>query len=324
MKTLLVLALIGATAQLVDGALGMGYGATSTTLLLIAGLSPAAASASVHLAEIGTSLASGASHWHFGNVDWRTVRRIALPGAVGAFAGAYALGSISTEAAVPWTSSLLLGLGLYILARFAMGRPPRRRAGSPTWRHLGPLGLTAGFVDATGGGGWGPIATPSLLLSGRLEPRKVIGSVATSEFVVALAASGGFLLSLGTSGISVPLVGALLAGGVVAAPLAAWLVRVVPKTLLGGAVGGILVLVNTRTLLRALDVDGDLRVVAYALATTVAVVGTVVAARRAIERERVAAEAARLAVEARESEQLGATAPSEQDVATSDPAVVRA
>ncbi|MDP9406551.1 MAG: sulfite exporter TauE/SafE family protein, partial [Actinomycetota bacterium] len=294
MQKLLVLALIGATAQLVDGALGMGYGATSTTLLLIAGLSPAAASASVHLAEIGTSLASGASHWHFGNVDWRTVRRIALPGAVGAFAGAYALGSISTEAAVPWTSTLLLGLGVYILLRFATGRPPRRRPGGPTWRHLGPLGLTAGFVDATGGGGWGPIATPSLLLSGRLEPRKVIGSVATSEFVVALAASGGFLLSLGSAGLSVPLVLALLAGGVVAAPLAAWLVRVVPKSLLGGAVGGVLVLVNTRTLLRALEVTGDARTAAYAAATLVAVVGTVVAARRALERERVAAEAAKL------------------------------
>jgi uncharacterized membrane protein YfcA len=261
-RKLVVLALVGLAAQLVDGALGMAYGVTSSSLLLVAGIAPASASASVHLAEIGTTLAAGASHWRFGNVDWRVVVRIGVPGAFGAFAGATLLSSISTGAAEPWMSGILLALGAYLLVRFA--RPVVTRAAGPLRRRfLAPLGLVAGFVDATGGGGWGPVATPSLLVSGRMEPRKVVGSVDAAEFLVAAAASAGFLIGLGSGGFVWSTVAALLAGGVVAAPVAAWLVRIVPAQLLGAGVGGLIVLTNARTLLRAFDVAGGVRAVVY-------------------------------------------------------------
>ncbi|WP_277210804.1 sulfite exporter TauE/SafE family protein [Isoptericola croceus] len=250
MRTLVLLALVGLGAQLVDGSLGMAYGVTSTTLLLMIGTNPAAASATVHLAEIGTTLASGAAHWRFGNVDWRVVARIGVPGAVGAFAGATFLSWLSTEIAGPLMSVLLLALGLYVLLRFTFRGLRTDRLGQPLRRRfLTPLGLVAGFMDATGGGGWGPIGTPAILASGRLEPRKVIGSIDTSEFFVAVAASLGFLVGLGTAGIDLAWALALLVGGIVAAPIAAWIVRLVPPRVLGSAVGGFIVLINTRTLL---------------------------------------------------------------------------
>ena len=258
MRQLVLLALVGLGAQLVDGSLGMAYGVTSTTLLLAIGTNPAAASATVHLAEIGTTLASGASHWRFGNVSWGVVAKIGFPGAVGAFAGATFLSSLDTTLAAPVMSLVLLGLGAYVLVRFTVLGLRTDRLGHPLRkRFLGPLGLFAGFVDATGGGGWGPVGTPAILASGRLEPRKVIGSIDTSEFLVSVAASLGFLLALGSHGISFAWVGALLAGGLVAAPVAAWLVRHLPPRVLGSAVGGIIVLTNTRTLLRSDWVDAS-------------------------------------------------------------------
>ncbi|SFO03815.1 hypothetical protein SAMN05660359_01122 [Geodermatophilus obscurus] len=267
MKTLILLALAGLGAQLVDGSLGMAYGVTSTTLLLAIGTNPAAASATIHLAEIGTTLASGLSHWKFGNVDWKVVARVGVPGAVGAFAGATVLSTLSTEVAAPVMSLILLSLGVYLLVRFTLRGIDRRNLGKPVRkRFLGPLGLVAGFVDATGGGGWGPVGTPALLASGRMEPRKVIGSIDTSEFLVALSASLGFLLALGSQGIDFAWVAALLLGGLVAAPLAAWLVRHVPPRLLGSLVGGIIVLTNTRTLLRSdwIDASDPVRYAVYA------------------------------------------------------------
>ncbi|WBB80082.1 sulfite exporter TauE/SafE family protein [Micromonospora sp. WMMD882] len=265
MRRLLVLALVGLVAQLVDGSLGMAYGLTSSTLLLLVGIAPAAASASVHLAEIGTTLAAGVAHWRFGNVDWRVVSRIALPGAIGAFAGATFLSSISTETAAPWMAGILFVLGAYLLVRFSRPLRTNPHAGRLRGRFLGPLGLVAGFVDATGGGGWGPVATPALLASGRMQPRKVIGSVDTSEFLVAVAASVGFLIGLGSEGFLLPIVAALLIGGLIAAPVAAWLVRIVPAQLLGAAVGGVIVLTNARGLLRAADLGGPAPAVVYAL-----------------------------------------------------------
>jgi hypothetical protein len=284
MRKLIVLAFVGLAAQLVDGALGMGYGVTSSTLLLLAGVAPASASASVHLAEIGTTLAAGAAHWRFGNVDWRVVRRIALPGAIGAFAGATVLSNIPAHLAAPWMSGILLALGIFLLLRFA--RPLTRRTDrrGPRTRFLAPLGLVAGFVDATGGGGWGPVATPSLLVSGRMEPRKVIGSVGAAEFVVAAAASIGFLIGLSSSGFVLPMVAALLAGGLVAAPIAAWLVRHVPTQVLGAAIGGLIVLTNARTIMNAADLAPAPRTVLYALIVAgwaVAVTFAVRALRRA-------------------------------------------
>ena len=180
----------------------MAYGVTSTTLLLSAGYAPAAASASVHLAEIGTTLASGASHWRFGNVDWKVVGRIGVPGAIGAFAGATFLSSLSTDSAKPWMAGILLALGTYLLLRFSTRAPVTQVDLPPRRRFLTPLGLFAGFVDATGGGGWGPVATPTLIGSGRMTPRRVIGTVDTSEFLVAVAASLGFLIGIGNEGTS--------------------------------------------------------------------------------------------------------------------------
>ena len=271
MRKLLVLALVGLASQLVDGALGMGYGVTSSSLLLLAGLSPALASASVHLSEIGTTLVSGTAHHRLGNTDWRLVARLGGPGAVGAFLGATVLSRLSTGAAAPATSGILLVLGLYVLIRFAV-RPPAgsaRRRSPHTARLLVPLGLVGGFVDATGGGGWGPVATTTLLARGRTAPRTVVGSVDTAELMVTAAASAGFLAGLGTAGISPTVVGALLAGGLVAAPVAAWLVSRLPAGVLGSAVGGLIVMTNLRTILSALHAPGPLSAAALLIVVPV-------------------------------------------------------
>ena len=265
MRKLVLLALVGLAAQLVDGSLGMGYGMTSSSLLLLAGLSPALASASVHLAEIGTTLASGASHWRLGNTDPRLVVRLGLPGAVGAFGGATVLSHLSTRAATPVTASLLILLGTYVLVRFAL-RPPRGPGSrhSPHGRRLlVPLGLVGGFVDATGGGGWGPVVTTTLLTGGRTAPRTVVGSVGASEFLVTVAASAGFLTGLGTAGISLGIVLTLLAGGLVAAPIAAWLVSRLPGAVLGTAVGGLILATNLRVLLSWAEASARTGVMVY-------------------------------------------------------------
>src|SRR3954451_7426185 len=269
MKSVVTIAIVGLGAQLVDGTLGMAYGVTSTTLLLTAGYSPAIASASVHLAEIGTTLASGVSHWRFGNVNWSVVRRIGIPGSIGAFAGATFLSSLSTEAAAPWMAGILLALGVYLLLRFSTKLPVQKHDVPPRKRFLAPLGLFAGFVDATGGGGWGPVATPTLISSGRMTPRKVIGTVDTSEFLVAVSASLGFFIGIGTQEIPWSAVGALLVGGLIAAPIAAYLVRHVPTRLLGASVGGLIVVTNLRTLLNTFEVSNDVRPEIYAVAFTV-------------------------------------------------------
>lgn len=281
MPALIVLVVIGFFAQLVDGALGMAYGATSSTLLLAYGLNPATASASVHLAELGTTAVSGFTHWRFGNVDWQTVRRIGIPGALGAFLGAVVLSSISAEIAKPWMAGILLALGTYILVRFTLFGPatPRGRR-YVRGRYLAPLGLGAGFIDATGGGGWGPVSTPTLLATGKMEPRKVIGSVDTSEFLVALAASIGFLVSLGSQGIAYRYVAALLVGGVAAAPIAAWLVRHVTASLLGTSVGGLILITNSRTMFDAYDVSGAVRDKAYLALAVVWMLAIAIVVRR--------------------------------------------
>jgi uncharacterized membrane protein YfcA len=252
MRKLVLLAIVGLAAQLVDGGLGMAYGVTTSTLLLAIGTNPAAASATVHLAEIGTTLASGLSHWRFGNVDWWVVVKVGIPGAVGAFLGATVLANLDAATAKPIMSVILLLLGAYVLARFSLRGVRTDKLGQRLRaRALAPLGLVAGFLDATGGGGWGPVGTPALLASGRIEPRKVVGSINSAEFLVTVAASIGFLLALGSEGINFTWVLALLAGGVIAAPIAAYLVRHVPPRILGAAVGGLIIVTNLRTLLHA-------------------------------------------------------------------------
>lgn len=267
MRSLILLAIVGLIAQLVDGSLGMAYGVTSTTLLLAVGISPALASASVHIAEVGTCAMSGVSHWRFGNVDWSKIVWLAVPGAIGAFLGAVVLVSVITaEAAEPIVAVFLFSLGIFILARFSFRRherPVRERPISKAF--IGPLGFVAGFLDAAGGGGWGPISTPTLLSSGRMQPRKVIGTVDTSEFLVAFAASVGFLISLSFADIPWQLVLALLLGGLIAAPIAAWIVRILPARIMGTAVGGFILIVNMKTFLEAIGVSGGLALLIYVL-----------------------------------------------------------
>src|SRR5687768_6723139 len=257
MRKLLVLAAVGLLAQLIDGSLGMAYGVTSSTLLLAAGVAPAAASAAVHFSEIGTSLVSGFSHHKLGNVDWRTVSILAVPGFVGAFAGATFLASLDGDVAKPWVAGLLLALGAYVIWRFLRlgGARPTFKT-RPSAFFLAPMGVVGGALDAVGGGGWGPVGTTSLLSSGRLEPRKVVGSIDTSEFVVAVGGSLGFIIALGSQGIEWGYALALLIGGVIAAPIAAWLVKKLAARVLGVAAGGLIVVTNSKTIAEALGASG--------------------------------------------------------------------
>ena len=291
MRKLLVLGFVGLLAQLIDGSLGMAYGVTSSTLLLAAGVAPAAASAAVHFSEIGTSLVSGFSHHKLGNVDWRTVGILAVPGFVGAFVGATFLVSLDAATAKPWVSGILLGLGVYVVYRFLVlgGRRPTFKARPPV-AMLAPMGLVGGTLDAIGGGGWGPVGTTTLLSSGRLEPRKVVGSIDTSEFVVAVGGSLGFILALGSQGIMWSYAGALLAGGVVAAPVAAWLVKKLAARVLGVAAGGLIILTNSRTISEALGATGG---TVGAIAATVAVLW-ITGIVWAVKQERRSAEIAQL------------------------------
>src|SRR5919107_531258 len=278
MRSFIVLAIVGLVAQLVDGSLGMAYGVTSTTLLLAVGISPALASASVHLAEVGTTAASGISHWRFGNVDWSKIVWIAVPGGIGAFFGAIAVTWVATvadELVAPVVAIFLFALGVYVLARFSFRRREKPVVERPIAKSfLAPLGLLAGFLDAAGGGGWGPISTPTLLSSGRMKPRKV---------VVAVAASLGFLLALSFAQIPWMVVGALLLGGIIAAPLAAFVVRALPARILGTAVAGVILITNMKTFLEAMGVSGGLAGVIYVLIVVVwltALVHSIIVNRR--------------------------------------------
>jgi len=288
--SLIVLAMIGLAAQMVDGSLGMAYGVTSSTLLVAWGISPAMASGSVHLAEMGTTLVSGFSHWRFGNVDWGVVLRLGVPGAMGAYLGASVLSNLSTEVAKPFMAGVLLALGAVLLVRFAFsGVGSAKTPGEFRTRFLAPLGVVAGFVDASGGGGWGPVATPTLLVAGRTAVSKVIGSVSASEFLVSTAASVGFLLNLGGEGVSWSIAAALMIGGAIAAPFAAWLVSHVAPRVLGTAVGGLILITNTRILLNHFGVDGVARSAVYLVLVTCWAVAVVVAIK-ALRRDRQDAE----------------------------------
>lgn len=252
MKKLIVLAFIGFLAQLIDGSLGMGYGVSSSSLLLTFGIAPAVASASVHLSEVVTTAVSGASHIKFGNVDKNMVFRLIIPGSIGAFVGACFLSNLPAEIARPYIAIFLLGLGIYVLFRFLFIFKPSEETESfkpLTAKQSIPLGLFAGFCDATGGGGWGPIATPVLLSKKGMTARKAVGTVDTSEFAIAFFGSLGFILSLGWGAVNWLWVAALIIGGVVAAPIAAYFVRILPAHLMGVLVGGFIIVINIRTVL---------------------------------------------------------------------------
>ncbi|MPZ95096.1 MAG: TSUP family transporter [Propionibacteriales bacterium] len=291
MRNLILLGFVGLLAQLIDGSLGMAYGVTSSTMLLAVGIAPAAASAAVHFSEVGTTLVSGAAHWKLGNVDWRTVGILAFPGGVGAYFGAVFLSNLDGDVAKPWVALLLASLGGYVLWRFLRlgGRRPQF-AGRLSAYFLAPLGVVAGVMDAIGGGGWGPVGTTSLLSSGRLEPRKVVGSVDTAEFVVAVGGSIGFLTALGSEGINFGWAAALLVGGVIAAPIAAWLVKHLAPRVLGVAAGGLIIVTNAKTLLEsgwiglAPNSSTVFLIVSLLAVAWVSLIGAAVQAERAIRR----------------------------------------
>lgn len=266
MAMLVLLALFGFVAQMVDGSLGMGYGVTSTTMLISVGLAPAAASASVQFAQLGTTLASGISHSKMGNTDWRTVSILALPGFVGAFFGAVFLVSLNADFARPMVATILFLLGCYVLLRFLLlgGRRPEFK-GHHSPAFLIPTGLFAGTLNSIGGGGWGPVGTTTLLSSGRLEPRKVVGSVSTTEFVVTIGGSLGFIFAMAAEDIPWEIALALLIGGVIAAPFAAYLVRILAPGVLGVGAGGMIILTNTHTLSSSLGIPGVLIAVVLVL-----------------------------------------------------------
>lgn len=276
MLTLLAIAVAGFVAQLVDGSLGMGYGVTSTTLLLSLGIAPALASASVHLAEIGASGVSGVAHWRLGNVDGKILLLLGVPGGVGAFAGAIVLSNLSLDAARPWVSVVLLVLGVVIIGRFIHARRNGKAVSEPValrrrWL-LTPLGLAGGFLDASGGGGWGPVTTSTLMAAGKMRPRTIIGTVSGSEFIVSVSASVGFLLALGTAGMRWDVVAMILVGGVIAAPISALLVRSFDERALGTSVGGLIILLNVDRVLLLAGADASLGFVARSAVLALSVV----------------------------------------------------
>jgi uncharacterized membrane protein YfcA len=266
---LLLVAIIGFVAQLVDGSLGMGYGVTSATLLATVGFAPAVASATIHVAKIGTGIMSGAAHWRFGNVHWRAVVMLSVPGALGAFVGALVLSYIAAEVAAPWVALILAILGIVVLARTVLGRTPAIRVYTPRWRALGPLGLAGGFIDSVGGGGWGPVTTSTMMAANSLSPNQVIGTTSMAEFIVAIAASVGFLMALGSESIAWDAMAALLLGGLIAAPIAAWLVSRLDHRVLGGLVGGMILFYNAEKVLGLMGISGEAVVVARILIVAV-------------------------------------------------------
>ncbi|KMM77185.1 sulfite exporter TauE/SafE family protein [Xanthomonas sp. LMG 8992] len=221
--------LVGLAAQLVDGALGMAFGLVSSSVLLSLGLPPAVVSASVHSAEVFTTGASGLSHLALGNVEKRLFLRLALPGMVGGVAGAYVLTQLPGELIRPFVYLYLLALAVLILLRAAGRALPRREV-----RRVPLLGFVAGLLDASGGGGWGPVATSTLLAHGG-QARTTIGTVNAAEFLVTLSISLTFLLTMGVQHLDIVL--GLLVGGMLAAPLAALLVKRVRERWVLVAVG---------------------------------------------------------------------------------------
>ena len=243
---LLPFVLIGFAAQLVDGALGMAFGVISNTMLLSMGVTPQSASASVHLAESFTTGVSGISHTLHRNVDWWLFVRIVVPGVIGGVTGAYLLTQISADAARPLVLAYLVAIGLYLLWRGVMHRHVERRP-----KVIAPLGLAGGFLDAAGGGGWGPIVTSNLLIQGA-TPRKVIGTVNTAEFFLTVTISATFILALGWEAFTLQVVG-LLIGGIAAAPLGGYIAKKVPADGLLIMVGIVLTLTSAYGIWRALS-----------------------------------------------------------------------
>jgi len=239
---------VGFVAQIVDGALGMAFGVITNTLLVsVIGLAPARASASVHLVETFTTAASAVSHIAHRNVDWKLFSRLVLPGVVGGVLGAYLLANIDGSVARPFVMAYLVGIGVYLLWRaWRMDHGAEHRPA----KVIAPLGLVGGFLDAAGGGGWGPVVTSNLLVQGT-EPRRTIGTVNTAEFFLTATVSLTFVLTLGLQAFTIAAIG-LIIGGLLAAPLGAILVKRIPAKRLLTMVGLLLVATSVFSLWRAL------------------------------------------------------------------------
>lgn len=238
-----LLVLVGFLAQLIDGSLGMAYGVSSNSFLLAVGVPPAAASASVHTAEIFTTAISGFSHWRVGNVDRKFVWGLLVPGVVGAALGAYVLTSIDGNVIKPFIAAYLLIMGARIVYKALVFTHSHERAPKPAL--LVPLGLFGGAFDAIGGGGWGPIVTSTLISAGH-TPRKTIGSVNFSEFFVTVTAAITFIVTIGLTHWQVIL--GLLIGGVLAAPLGAVLVKRIKAKTIMLVVGLLIIVLQIRVL----------------------------------------------------------------------------
>src|SRR5215204_2006411 len=255
MGQLLLVGLAGFIASLVDGALGMGFGPTSSSILLGAGLTPAASSATVNIAKVATGIAAAISHWRFGNIDHKLVLRLALPGMAGAVIGVTVLANVDGDTLRPILAALLLVVALRILVRFTQRTPvsaadarrdeeEHRDEPIPEWNSTGTeLVATVGGITNGLVGAWGPVNTPFLLHRG-LPPRFAIGSVNTAEVAVAVVASGSILASLGGAGLDFGIVAAMLIGGVLAAPVAAYMIRYLPARGMGIAVAALLMVTN--------------------------------------------------------------------------------
>jgi uncharacterized membrane protein YfcA len=236
--------LVGFAAQLVDGALGMAFGVISSTLLISLHVPPQIASAGVHAVEVFTTGASGISHVLHKNVNWSLFRRLVIPGVIGGVIGAYVI-TLAAEKARPFVLAYLICIGLYLLWR---GLRHSHQEKKP--KIVEPLGLAGGFLDAAGGGGWGPVVTSNLLVQG-VEPRKVIGTVNTAEFFLSVAISTSFIVQLGT-GVFTPALVGLLIGGLLAAPFGAFVAKRVPARPLLIMVASVLILTSAYGIYTAL------------------------------------------------------------------------
>ncbi len=236
---------VGFAAQMVDGALGMAFGVINNTLLVALGVAPAQASAMVHAVETFTTAASGVSHIAHRNVDWKLFRRLVIPGMIGGALGAYVLSNIDAKHARPFVMAYLAAIGLYLLYRAWRGRVEPREP-----RIIEPLGLAGGFLDAAGGGGWGPVVTSNLLVQGA-SPRTTIGTVNTSEFFLTATISATFIATMGFAAFTLQTLGILL-GGLIAAPFGGLLAKRVPARTLMAMVGVLLTLTSVYTIWSAL------------------------------------------------------------------------
>jgi len=238
LNALLPFIAIGFAAQMIDGALGMAFGVISNTLMVgVLGIPPALASQRVHIVECFTTATSGVSHLIHGNIDKKLFFRLLLPGMAGGILGAYALTSVDASVVKPWVLLYLSGIGIYLLTRGILYPPKIKEA-----KHVAPLGLIGGFLDAAGGGGWGPVVTSNLLIQGA-DPRKVVGTVNTVEFFLTLTISATFIWQIGIADLAGATLGFLI-GGVAAAPFGAWAAKHIPAKAMLIMVGIVLTLTS--------------------------------------------------------------------------------